>query len=67
MGYEGSVGEPRRSSQSGLVQKRDYFSAMLDKISPVTSKEELEPLTRALCISFIAYYINILYVFKFTI
>ena len=60
-------GEPKRSSQSQLVQKRDYFLAMLGKISPVTSREELETLTRTLCISLTAYYINILYMLKLTI
>ena len=52
-----------------LSRQETIFSATLDKISPVSSKEELETLTRALCVSFIAYYINILYMFtiKFTI
>lgn len=42
------------------------FSATLDKISLVTREKELETLIRSLYTSFIAYYINIPYMFKFT-
>lgn len=49
-----------------LSRKQTVFSSTLDKISLVTSEEELETLTRNLYISFIAYYINILYMSKFT-
>jgi hypothetical protein len=63
----GQCGKTKHHQNPNSSRKECVYLATPDKISPVSSKEDLETLTRTLCISFIAYYINILYMFKFTV
>lgn len=53
-----NVKNQRSSEFPTHLEKKTLFSSISDKISSVTSEQDLETLTRTHCISFIAYYIT---------